>query len=268
MSKPLTIEIINNRIKNIGLECLDSTYQAAFMPMKFQCKEGHEFEIRWCDLYPKLQVRNPMCPMCKDALPNHLKVLNPITHTHKEIDEAFKTISPKEDVFELLKIPEQVPSELEDMQDILFEVNLPDPTPRMSGVYLLVLGEKVVYIGQSVNLFKRIPDHKEDKLFNSIYCISICKENLDYAERLLIDYFQPKYNKTHKNKENRDCFDLINLKKILYRVKDKRTQVRPQLIKHLVEAEVYDTIVNDVINQLEKKYKYHKTAIEDLEYLS
>jgi len=68
-------------------------------------------------------------------------------------------------------------------------------------IYQLFLKNKIVYIGQTVNLNKRISEHVADnKIFDS-YNVFKHVENIDdrlQLEAALIKLHKPKYNKTHK----------------------------------------------------------------------
>jgi hypothetical protein len=63
------------------------------------------------------------------------------------------------------------------------------------GVYLLIDGGKVVYVGKSKSVFLRVGQHTADKNFDSFKLIRLAEEDLDLWERELIAALQPKYNK-------------------------------------------------------------------------
>jgi hypothetical protein len=65
------------------------------------------------------------------------------------------------------------------------------------GVYFLIKDDVVVYVGQSVDVYGRIPEHEKDKDFDRAVFF---KANLDSLLSLEFEYivaFNPKYNKTH-----------------------------------------------------------------------
>jgi hypothetical protein len=62
-----------------------------------------------------------------------------------------------------------------------------------TGVYFLVGGDKVVYVGQSVNVYARIAYHT-DKVFDSFAFIPCGKEMLDSLESLYIHVLRPPLN--------------------------------------------------------------------------
>lgn len=68
------------------------------------------------------------------------------------------------------------------------------------GIYFLIEGFEVVYIGRSVNVSARLSEHREDPgMIFSEAAIMPCPENaLCYLEPWLIASFQPKFNRTPK----------------------------------------------------------------------
>jgi hypothetical protein len=67
------------------------------------------------------------------------------------------------------------------------------------GVYFLIDNDEVVYVGQSVNIFSRISQHKIDKKFDRYAFIPCSKENLDKLESLYIHFLRPRLNGKHKD---------------------------------------------------------------------
>jgi hypothetical protein len=69
------------------------------------------------------------------------------------------------------------------------------PWQQSSGVYFLIDEDKIVYVGQSVNIYARIPNH-HDKKFDR-YSYVPCKPHLlNILESLYIHCLQPKLNFT------------------------------------------------------------------------
>ena len=64
------------------------------------------------------------------------------------------------------------------------------------GIYFLFDGSTLVYIGQSENIFKRVPIHLETKQFDSWNYIEFVEEDLNILEAEFILKYQPKYNKS------------------------------------------------------------------------
>lgn len=83
------------------------------------------------------------------------------------------------------------------------------PWEGFSGVYFLVSDGKIVYVGQSVNVYSRLQNHA-DKKFDSFTIIQCKKEHLDMLESLYIHMFKPPMN----GHETSNCAPL-NLEKIL-----------------------------------------------------
>jgi hypothetical protein len=72
-------------------------------------------------------------------------------------------------------------------------VSAANPYELATGVYFLVGGDKVVYVGQSVNVYARIPQH-HDKMFDSFAFIPCEKSMLNALESLYIHVLRPPLN--------------------------------------------------------------------------
>jgi len=70
--------------------------------------------------------------------------------------------------------------------------------------FLLDEKENIIYVGQSVNLMARLKTHlKEDiKDFNSFFWIFVKPEEIDFAEALFINLYDPKHNKHYPTIDN------------------------------------------------------------------
>jgi hypothetical protein len=68
-----------------------------------------------------------------------------------------------------------------------------------SGIYLLLQGDEIVYIGQSKCLLNRLASHLRNRPheFDGFHVIECAVEELDSTERALIRKHQPKLNKVH-----------------------------------------------------------------------
>ena len=64
-------------------------------------------------------------------------------------------------------------------------------------VYLLYHVDRVVYVGQSINFYQRLTQHK-DKAFTHYRVLHCRKDRMNYWEKKLIQHFYPVYNKSHK----------------------------------------------------------------------
>lgn len=75
----------------------------------------------------------------------------------------------------------------------------------MIGVYILKQGSEIVYVGQSIDIERRLSEHKKtDKIYDSVKTIGCKKENLDELEKKIIQKHSPKYNVIHNsNKTNK-----------------------------------------------------------------
>ncbi len=66
-----------------------------------------------------------------------------------------------------------------------------------SGVYFLVAQGKVVYVGQSTNIFSRLQSHSANKKFDSIKIITCHRLKLNSLESVYIHSLRPKLNAKH-----------------------------------------------------------------------
>jgi hypothetical protein len=72
-------------------------------------------------------------------------------------------------------------------------VSAANPYELATGVYFLIGGNKVVYVGQSVNVYTRVSEH-HDKLFDSFAFIPCEREMLNTLESLYIHVLRPPLN--------------------------------------------------------------------------
>lgn len=100
--------------------------------------------------------------------------------------------------------------------------------PILSGVYLLFLGNDVVYVGQSADIYRRIYEHSsgrakgEKKHFSSWEYIEIeDEESRVDTESLLIKLFKPKYNIDKDNRSWKRFHASSDTEKIALNVKVK-----------------------------------------------
>lgn len=73
--------------------------------------------------------------------------------------------------------------------------------PRKSavcGIYFLLQGNCIVYVGQSINLHSRVVDHicSKKKVFDRFLMVEYPKKLLNRMEARYIAHFHPKYNVT------------------------------------------------------------------------
>lgn len=72
------------------------------------------------------------------------------------------------------------------------------PWEKASGVYFLLNGNEIVYVGQAVNVYARIGQHV-DKRFDRYAFIPCAINALDKLESLYIHCLRPKLNGNYKN---------------------------------------------------------------------
>lgn len=84
---------------------------------------------------------------------------------------------------------------------------------RICGVYFLILGDEIVYIGQSQDVDRRISAHA-DKHYNRIYVIKAPQQDLLWLEAMYINKFKPRYNLTIPTGSFHPTLDVDRLKAI------------------------------------------------------
>lgn len=67
------------------------------------------------------------------------------------------------------------------------------PYENQCGVYFLVKSDRVVYVGQSVQIGTRLSDHAKTKDFDRYTYVACSKEKLDVLESLYIHALNPEY---------------------------------------------------------------------------
>jgi len=76
-------------------------------------------------------------------------------------------------------------------------VHIPDLSAlAFTGVYFLISQGRVVYVGQAVDVRRRIADHIGEavKKFDSVRAMAVDRDRLTPVERRYIRRFRPKYN--------------------------------------------------------------------------
>jgi excinuclease UvrABC nuclease subunit len=83
---------------------------------------------------------------------------------------------------------------IDDKIKIIIASAIDFPIPEIvSGVYLLFDKDELVYVGKSMDVIRRLKEHKAKK-FDSMKIIKCSDETSSFLERLLIEYYFPKYN--------------------------------------------------------------------------
>jgi hypothetical protein len=108
-----------------------------------------------------------------EATQPKVKIVNRLT---KKLVERYNNIGSD-------KIPECL-SDIPGIHDI--------PVGHPPGVYILMCGKEIVYVGQSTNPSIRIGQHIKDKIFDRALLIPTM--DLDAVEQHYINKFKPKYN--------------------------------------------------------------------------
>lgn len=80
------------------------------------------------------------------------------------------------------------------------------------GIYFLFKNHELIYIGQSEDIFKRVPIHLGSKDFNNWNYIEYENENLNNIEAEFILKFQPKQNKAIPKNDNWISASTLKLK--------------------------------------------------------
>jgi hypothetical protein len=68
------------------------------------------------------------------------------------------------------------------------------PVNTACGIYFLIYEQRVVYVGQSVNVFSRIFTHTQTKKFDSYVYMPCERDMLDKLESLYIHFLSPPLN--------------------------------------------------------------------------
>lgn len=69
-----------------------------------------------------------------------------------------------------------------------------EPQPALTGIYFLVKGKRVVYVGQSVSVLSRIAAHKRDKDFDRFTFVPCERSQMDALESIYIHCLRPELN--------------------------------------------------------------------------
>lgn len=91
-----------------------------------------------------------------------------------------------------------LPSAIQWMTACLYPVN-----HALSGVYFLISGNDIVYVGQSVNVASRVGSHfsESSKIFDRAVYLPVPPSDLDSVEMAFIKALWPKYNnENHKRR--------------------------------------------------------------------
>lgn len=93
----------------------------------------------------------------------------------------------------------KTPQELTQFADRLYYT----PAWLFTGVYFLVRGNKVVYVGQGVNCGSRSLSHT-DKEFDCVFVMPVPRSELNRVEAAFISVLKPEYNAIRKTSKTRN----------------------------------------------------------------
>jgi len=79
-------------------------------------------------------------------------------------------------------------------KDLLTLKRLPNYENNLSGIYFLILDDKIMYVGQSANILDRIGTHNRKWNFESFKYILCRPDQSNNLERLYIKFLQPPWN--------------------------------------------------------------------------
>ena len=158
-----------------------------YMPLREKTKNGQKFYI----------IADFIDAAVKDGLsftpPIKKEISLSIDELKRERDFLISQISSLKHELALSKISNQLTGKtLLSENDILQSCN---PLPMVTGIYFLIDVNKVVYVGQSVNIFSRVSQHFNDKKQFTSFAYIVCEKNiLDKMESLYIHLLKPKLN--------------------------------------------------------------------------
>jgi hypothetical protein len=79
-------------------------------------------------------------------------------------------------------------------------VAVSEPYVRLCGIYFLVANDRVVYVGQSVNIAGRIGTHASTKKFDRVAFVPCEEEHMNILESLYIHILRPPLNGNSNSK--------------------------------------------------------------------
>lgn len=124
----------------------------------------------------------------KEWVNHNLVVRRPGRHIGNSIVTVVDVMAPS-------KKRDCIPVELSAIAGMLIPLGITSAeSVAMPGVYFLCHKSKVVYVGQSVNVFGRVGAHIGNKTFDAVWFIRVPQSDLDFVEGALIRTLKPKYN--------------------------------------------------------------------------
>jgi hypothetical protein len=75
----------------------------------------------------------------------------------------------------------------------------PNAVQPLIGVYLLLLKGEIVYVGESLNMPKRVAEHRSNwRPFDQVFYIATKANEREALERVLIKAIDPSQNRAHR----------------------------------------------------------------------
>lgn len=141
----------------------------------------------------KVRIENEKFIIENELLSEHEKLTIKINNLNEEIKKKERHLSSLKDYVVLhgKKIKILLNEPLLDEDDILLLAGI---RKKRCGIYFLIKGEEIVYVGQSTNIFYRVGQHEGVKDFDTFTYLECDKEHLDLLEARYITKIKPKYN--------------------------------------------------------------------------
>ena len=75
--------------------------------------------------------------------------------------------------------------------------------PAICGIYLLLIKDRVFYVGQSVNVYSRLAQHRTERQFDKAMFIEVKQRDLARVEKFFILTLRPKWNRVGMKRPGR-----------------------------------------------------------------
>ena len=134
-------------------------------------------------------------------------------------------------------------------------------------IYFLLKNNKVVYVGQTNNIFNRIKEHKKNKDFDNVAYITTTKNKVNYLENYYIIKYEPFYNELSTNSKCMSSAYIIKKIRENYNQKEVSFEEIIQFIKKseykdildrkdcIVIKKKYLNLINDIKKYFDKKIR-------------
>jgi hypothetical protein len=115
------------------------------------------------------------------------------------------TVLPIPDYSKLQSVAHNAPVSIQHVRPLLPQP--PTPQACSSGVYFLCLGPDVVYVGESIEVYRRTAQHVETKQYDRWYFTPVPRHLLKIVESRFIHLLKPKYNHDKNGRLVASSFD-------------------------------------------------------------